>query len=564
MNSPFKSRFLKRECAPSIFLSNLRSIKNKFDEFVCQLFTLNVDVAICTETWLSSCVPNEAFNVNGFDCHRTDRRNDSGYGGVALWTRKNLRTRKLLFPVYDLLEVCAIQISSLKLLVIGIYLPPGIPSRSFDQFCDSFVNATDDILNRLPCHRLIVAGDFNQYDRSFLLSNFSLRNIVSGATRLNANLDLIFIDKRLCLSYNPDNVVIGPPIGSSDHNVVFAKSLTGTSSEPREIRKHVLYDLRLSHVLAFEKKFLSNDFTAFYSCVDIDDNCNMFYDFMYDALSVIPQKTVFMTEADAPWMTPLIKFLIDKRWSAYRSRNWSLYNNLKLKVKQEIWRAKKRFFCKKAKTVKGLWSYVNMERGAQKGDCSSLINATGHRIEDVINDLNDHFCSLMNPSSAFPDPLDLPDDSWCPSFGVEDVWQMLQHLPLKATGSDDIPSKLYKMSALILAEPLYHLFVRCFRSRAFPTVWKMADIIPVPKTAGSTVEDYRPISLLPVPAKLAEKLVLKDLRNVFTKLLGVNQFGIKKYSSTTHAIIAAHDFMTRHADDPYVGASIFIALDQSL
>ena len=547
---------------PNIFMSNLRSIKNKFDDLCCQLYLLNAEVVICTETWLTSSVPSEAYNIIGFDCFRTDRKNDSGHGGVALWSRKCFNARKMLFPVYDFCEVCTIQIPCLKLLVVAMYLPPGIPSLSFKSFCNSFVNVIDDFLNRLPCHRLIVAGDFNQYDRTFLSSKFSLRNIVTSATRLNANLDLIFVDERLCTSYESGNVIIGPPIGSSDHNVVFAK--THSPSKTRVFEKHILFDLRESHVLAFEKKFLSNDFCAFYSCTDINDICNMFYDFIYDALSVIPQKTVYITNSDAPWMTPLIKSLIDRRWNAYRSRNWVLYNSLKFKAKNEIWQAKKRFFCKKAKTVKGLWSYVSMERGARKGNSGSLFNGPGKKLDDVINALNDHFSSVMNLSTTYPDSFDLPaDDSWFPSFGVENVWDSLHNLPLKATGSDDIPTKLYKMSAVILAEPLHHLFVHCFRSRAFPSQWKIADITPVPKSTGSTVEDYRPISLLPVPAKLAEKLILKDMRSTLTGLLGVSQFGIRKNSSTTHAVIATHDYMTQHADDPDVGASIFIAFDFS-
>ena len=53
------------------------------------------------------------------------------------------------------------------------------------------------------------------------------------------------------------------------------------------------------------------------------------------------------------------------------------------------------------------------------------------------------------------------------------------------------------------------------------------------------------------------------MKNQLSGLLGDNQFGVRKNSSTTHAIIATHDIMTRHADDPEVGASIFIAFDFS-
>ena len=83
------------------------------------------------------------------------------------------------------------------------------------------------------------------------------------------------------------------------------------SLSSRSVKKHVLFDFRESYVLDFEKKFLSNDFDAVYSCKDIVRKCNMFYGFLQDAMNAIPETVVLITNFDAPWMTPLIKFLID-------------------------------------------------------------------------------------------------------------------------------------------------------------------------------------------------------------------------------------------------------------
>ena len=118
--------------------------------------------------------------------------------------------------------------------------------------------------------------------------------------------------------------------------------------------------------------------------------------------------------------------------------------------------------------------------------------------------------------------------------------------------------------ALILAEPISALISECFRQRRFPVLWKIADVVPVLKSSKSlTFENTRPISLLPVPAKFAERLVLDNLRSRLTTCLGENQYGIRKSSSTTHAIIAVHDFLTALADDPDIGASVFIGFDFS-
>jgi hypothetical protein len=177
--------------------------------------------------------------------------------------------------------------------------------------------------------------------------------------------------------------------------------------------------------------------------------------------------------------------------------------------------------------------------------------------------MNAHFsASSTTPidSSTFEN---LGDDSWFPSFDVLDVWQHLHRLPCKATGSDNIPNLLYKRAALVLAEPLHNIFTECFRQRRFPSVWKISDVVAIPKTKVRSLDDFRPISLLPIPAKLCEKLILDSVRSAITSTLGRNQFGIRRNSSTTHAIIAVHDTMTKHADDLEVGASVLIAFDFS-
>ena len=241
-----------------------------------------------------------------------------------------------------------------------------------------------------------------------------------------------------------------------------------------------------------------------------------------------------------------------------------MYNNLKAKVNQEIWRAKNRFFSKKSSSVKGMWSYVKMERGTNGVNYRHLID-THTSITDLLNSFNDHFCDFMRDPSGHlsHDVTNCSDDQWLPNFSVFDVWQCLHRMPVKATGSDGVPTRLYKKAALILAEPLHDLISECIRQRKFPSFWKVADIVPVPKSRGLSFNDFRPISLLPIPAKLAERFILRSLRLDMTSHLGADQFGIRRGSSTTHAIIAAHDTLTRHADDNDVGASVFLAFDFS-
>ena len=544
-----------------MFLTNLRSINNKFDDLCCQIFTTNPDIVICTETWLNSNTPIRAVNIQGYDCFRSDRINDSGRGGVAIWSKSFLKAENLEFQCFDNIEICCVKVPACRVLVIGVYIPPGLSQSNFQAFCNYFCNKLDSTLNRSFRCRLLVAGDFNRYDCTFLTHNFSLSNIVSEPTRLNAVLDLVFVDPLIKQRYAIHNVKIGPPIGSSDHNTVLV--IPSNSNVTDSSRKHEIYDLRESHVLEFEKEFLCHQLLSpFYEENDIDVKCNMFIKIISDSMRVIPKHVVYLSDSDSPWFTPFLKHLINKRWEAFRSRDWVMYNYLKAKVRCEIFRAKQHYFQKKSKSAKGMWSFVNIERGSRSNNnLNSLIK--DNNTESGLNQLNSFFCSVMNPLTEDSFNLDTIDDGWMPSLTVIDVWRILSHLQSKATGSDDIPTRLYKKSALVLAEPIYHLIVTALQQRRFPTPWKIADVVPVPKSSNGSSLDCRPISLLPVPSKIAEEIILRDLRSRLSACLGNEQFGVRKSSSTTHAIISAYDHLTKHFDDLNVGASLLISFDFS-
>jgi hypothetical protein len=72
---------------------------------------------------------------------------------------------------------------------------------------------------------------------------------------------------------------------------------------------------------------------------------------------------------------------------------------------------------------------------------------------------------------------------------------------------DGISGCIYKLFAENLAVPLSVIYTRCFRDCIFPIQWKTENVIPIPKPDGS----FRPISLLPVPGKVLEKLIVKKL-----------------------------------------------------
>lgn len=82
----------------------------------------------------------------------------------------------------------------------------------------------------------------------------------------------------------------------------------------------------------------------------------------------------------------------------------------------------------------------------------------------------------------------------------------------KATGHDNISAKLLKLNAVALARGITLLFNTSIESGSLPSDWKLANVIPVSKgNSSQSVDNFRPISLIPVIAKVFEAVVSQQL-----------------------------------------------------
>ena len=141
-------------------------------------------------------------------------------------------------------------------------------------------------------------------------------------------------------------------------------------------------------------------------------------------------------------------------------------------------------------------------------------------------------------------------NSWNIDVCVEKTKTMLNKLKTsKAAGCDDFPPLLAKAASQELAGPLTHLIALSVRSQSVPSIWKFANVTPVPKCKNPSLYDYRPISVLSVFSKVLEQYVCDFLLSSFVDLYGHDQFGFRPRHSTLHANIRSHDFITLCLDD---------------
>ena len=133
----------------------------------------------------------------------------------------------------------------------------------------------------------------------------------------------------------------------------------------------------------------------------------------------------------------------------------------------------------------------------------------------------------------------------------------------KAVGLDNIPARLLKDSAGIVNKPLTTIINASLRSGQVPSDWKAARVIPLFKK-GKVVEmdDYRPISILPVISKVLERVVHQQLTRYLHehKILSPYQCGFRKCHSTEFAALSFADTIRRNIDQGQLTGAVFIDL----
>ena len=131
----------------------------------------------------------------------------------------------------------------------------------------------------------------------------------------------------------------------------------------------------------------------------------------------------------------------------------------------------------------------------------------------------------------------------------------------KSSGLTDLSTKLVKDGLKALVHQFNFLCNLSLETEVFPAKWKKALVIPIPKTGDKKeVSNYRPISLLPLPGKLLEKLVHTQLSFHLEQedLLNDSQFGFRRSRSTAQAAERFLDQVYRNINNSRLTASIFI------
>ncbi|MGL5901241.1 MAG: reverse transcriptase domain-containing protein [Cetobacterium sp.] len=188
-------------------------------------------------------------------------------------------------------------------------------------------------------------------------------------------------------------------------------------------------------------------------------------------------------------------------------------------------------------TKKLAGKYSRPERPVKDREGKQIIGDEQQRTRWV-----EHFEELLNkpvpqnPPDIKPADTDLPIDCNIPTR--EEIRKAIMQLRNgKAAGPDNIPAEALKADISTSVEMLYPLFKNIWEEEQVPAEWKEGYLIKIPKKGDlSKCTNYRGITLLSVPGKVFNRVLLNRMKDQVDAQLRDQQAGFRKDRSCVDQI----------------------------
>ena len=162
-------------------------------------------------------------------------------------------------------------------------------------------------------------------------------------------------------------------------------------------------------------------------------------------------------------------------------------------------------------------------------------------------------CSINKKDSKLPPRLHFLTDKRLSTVKLvnTDILRIIQDLNRnKAHGPDKINIQMLKICGNSLYRPLELIFNDCLANGIYPFGWNKGNIVPVYKENDKQrLNNYRPISLLPICSKIFERSIFNEMFGFLIEndLISQHQYGFEPGdSSINHLLSITHEIFQKH------------------
>ena len=359
--------------------------------------------------------------------------------------------------------------------------------------------------------------------------------------------------------------------GGSDHKLIkvtrFCKSF---KSNIRYVRKRVFKDFSAA---SFCEAVRQLSWFELYMC----ESPSQAAELLTSSLSTIldqmaPIRTIQVRKKYVPWLSPDTKELMKQRDAAQAKAaeskcqdDWRLYKNLRNTTTARVRAEKKAWEQNKLDSTQQdsntIWNSVKSWLSWGNAGPPSKLFVNGEMLTSparLAGAMNNFFLDKVRLlkeklPAASTDPLAKLRESMqgreC-TFSMqpvrpEQVAKIIAGLKnSKSTGADHINTWIIKLVAVEILPAVTHIINLSISNSEFPTLWKLAKVVPLLKKDDPVVpKNYRPVALLPVLSKILEKAVFLQLVEYLDEngLFSVNHHGSRHNHNTATALMQMYD-----------------------
>lgn len=573
---------------------NIRSLSPKSEEVHHLLINSNLDFLGLTESWLHKNSPSAVLHVPGYNIFRRDRCEGRG-GGVMIYIKDHINCQQICWPFDHDLECIGVNIllsPEMSFVLIVVYRPPSsnndfyITFKKLLQACDFKTEVI--LLGDFNCNWL---NKTNRKSLKQITDSLDFTQLLEGSTRITTSsqtqIDLIFSNK-------PERIVktFNFITGLSDHNLtLLSRKLTKKrfhhSNKPVE-------QLRIpkNEMDNFQKAVQQTNWTDIFTGNNIEEVSRMFSTKLQNLVKEFTRKVKGKKKVNAlPWLNTEIFNLMKERDSVLkRSLKTKLnsdrhrFTSLRNQVIKEIRKAKANFFMTIINEGKGntklIWEQIKNVMGISHKIRNQLeLNLNGKLIQDpaqIAVAFNEYFINSVNEIaqnfSLITGNVVTIDESM-PSFSIQPICEVKTQAiinSLKISSTKDIygmDSKMLKCLKEHLSYPITQIFNQSVLEGIFPTTWKTAIVTPIFKSKDPrNISNYRPISILPVVSKVAEKCVSEQFVSFLNNspfTLHPMQFGFRAHHSAETANCYFLETVRAMVDKGGVVGAVFLDLHKA-
>ena len=481
-------------------------------------------------------------------------------------------------------------------LVSTWYKPPNSPLDLFNDF-ENLIGEIDGsnrelyLVGDMNTNLLTGIADSNSSKLINVCEVFGLRQLITEPTRVTAQSQSL-ID--LCITNTPDKIVRSGvlPLGISDHSLVYLI---------RKTHYTIPGCVKIISTRSF-KHFNQEEFLADVELIQWDDislfsHPNEMWEFWKNQfLTCIdkhaPIRSKRIENKKSPWITHELIRKMRKRdvlKKAERTKDQYCWNDFKAarnEVNNSIKYAKRKYFCDNLSACKKdprkTWQLVNelssrqhMKKVIADIEIGDIKISSASEMAEAFN------CHFANIGHDLARGIPSADTDTVPesylistnatfsfkSCSPNEVRKLLEKLDTKkSTGLDNLPSRMLKIAAGVLAPSLAFLFNQSISSGIVPTEWKLARVTPIfKKGKRQDVNNYRPISIIPAVAKVFERIIYDQ----FFKYLNDNdllvncQSGFRSLHSTLTSLLEASNSWSVNIDNGLINGVICIDLKKA-